>query len=501
MNNRGAGHLYVVHGRMGSLDVDAKVIPTDGYFSVMGYWHDITGDPEQARPAGWPTDNGYAVSQVNPSVWFINVFQRRKGTGFRLGDRVRQLVSEIARSGLRPTESRSTLRIAVPVLGIGRGGMGARRGEALDVLLRALWDSVRTVGVDIVLVTPDPAVFGAAQYRRRTIAESGTGSLPWGLSAPALAEAKRLGVLARDGHLALFLGAGVSMAAGLPDWDGLLTRIAERTKQDYGQVKALGSLDAAELLKRDSDQRQIGELVRDIIGKPKKIALAHGILAGFDAQETITTNYDALFELAVEQAGRTTPTVLPWEPAEVGRPWLLKLHGDLQRADSIVLTRRDFVLFDARSRPAGSLLQATLMTRHLLIVGTSLADDNVIRLAMEVDDYLRRNGVRSAQGTFIDVSGKAARQRLWSEQFHWHVCEGEDITQRVRQMEIFLDVAAAYAARNASWLLDPRFEGLLSDSEQRVTAKVRSALAQVPDADSGLLVPLKEIREQLGGAG
>lgn len=501
MNVRAPGHLYVVHGRLGSLDVDAKIIPTDGHFAVVGYWHDITGDPEAACPAGWPAADGYAVSRVDPSVWFINVVQRHRASGFPLRERLLQLISEIRRSGLRPATSRSMLRIAVPVLGIGRGGMGARRGEVLDGLLRALWHSVRTVGVDIVLVTPDPAVFGAAQYRRRTIAESGTGSQPWDLSGPALDEAKRLGALAREGHLALFLGAGVSMAAGLPDWDGLLAEIATRTNQDYTQVKNLGALDAAELMNKGTGEGKIGKLVCDIIGTPTKIALAHGLLAGLDAQEAITTNYDALFEYAVEQTGRTRPTVLPWERAEVGRPWLLKLHGDLHRAESVVLTRRDFVLFDARSRPAGSLLQATLMTRHLLLVGTSLADDNVIRLAMEVDDYLRRNGVHSAQGTFIDVSGKAARQRLWSDQFHWQVCEGKEITDRVRQMEIFLDVVAAYAARNASWLLDPRFEGLLSDSEQRVAAKVRSALAQVPDADSGLLVPLKEIREQLGGAG
>ena len=42
--------------------------------------------------------------------------------------------------------------------------------------------------------------------------------------------------------------------------------------------------------------------------------------------------------------------------------------------------------FDAR--PAcGALLQSLLMTEHLLVVGVSLNDDNIVRLAYEVQAY------------------------------------------------------------------------------------------------------------------
>ena len=251
----------------------------------------------------------------------------------------------------------------------------------------------------------------------------------------------------------------------------------------------------------EAEGETVEHIVRKILDtKTEKVSLAHGLLAGLNAHEVITTNYDALFERAVKEAGAPVPTVLPWESVQVGRPWLLKLHGDLVRPGSIVLTRRDFVLFDARSRPAGSLLQATLMTKHLLIVGASLADDNVIRLAMEVDDYLDRNQTAVAkQGTFVDVSGQAARQDLWSNQFDWYVCKAPEFNDRIREMEIFLDVVAAYAARNAPWLLDPRFAGLLSTDEQRIVDDVRAALALVPSGDDGLLAPLREVREELGG--
>lgn len=78
--------------------------------------------------------------------------------------------------------------------------------------------------------------------------------------------------------------------------------------------------------------------------------------------------------------GRPVTSVMPWRDATPGHPWILKMLGDVARPDSIVLTRRHFVRCDAATRPAGSMLQALLLTRHLLFVGASLNDDNVSRL-------------------------------------------------------------------------------------------------------------------------
>ena len=58
--------------------------------------------------------------------------------------------------------------------------------------------------VDIVLVTREAAAFAAAQELRSTWPDE-----RWPLDAHDLAEAGRLGELARSGRLVLFLGAGV----------------------------------------------------------------------------------------------------------------------------------------------------------------------------------------------------------------------------------------------------------------------------------------------------
>jgi hypothetical protein len=62
-----------------------------------------------------------------------------------------------------------------------------------------------------------------------------------------------------------------------------------------------------------------------------------------------------------------------------------------------------------------------------------------------------------------------------------------------------LDVVAAYAATDASWLLDDRFSGLLNRDERRIVERVKDALGEVPDDTSGLLGPLVSVRQSLGG--
>lgn len=89
--------------------------------------------------------------------------------------------------------------------------MGSQRGGVLRELLLGLDHAAREIGVDVVLVTPESSVYGAAQHLRRGLAS-------WPLDAGRMAHAQRLGHLGRTGHLSLFLGAGASVSAGLPTW-------------------------------------------------------------------------------------------------------------------------------------------------------------------------------------------------------------------------------------------------------------------------------------------
>ena len=75
--------------------------------------------------------------------------------------------------------------------------------------------------------------------------------------------------------------------------------------------------------------------------------------------------------------------MLPWGRVPGRPPWLLKIHGDLKNKD-LVFTREDYDDYATHHRPLGAVVQALLITRHLVFVGYSLRDSDFVELANEV---------------------------------------------------------------------------------------------------------------------
>ena len=458
------GHLFVVHGRMEGVVHDVAIVPTASSFHIRGYWKPLLGDDtDRLRPRGWPQP-GYARAHGRDDVWFVNVGGRRGAGADVIVDRTVAALHEIAAAGPTPTRNRIKPLVAVPVLGIEGGGLGQERGDVVRRLLNALTDAASELDLDVAVVTPDASVYGAAQYLRRQTAQ-------WPLPAEQLQSAREIGAAARQGELALFMGAGVSIPAGLPTWGGLLKQLAEEHAIDVGEgFSSLNALDQAQYL--HNKVQKLGDHVARIVVEAKVPALGHVLLAALGCTEAVTTNYDRLYEHAVRmQRGEgNVATVMPWDHPRFGKPWILKLHGDVNVPDSIVLTRQQFVSFDAETRPAGALLQTLLMTRHVLFVGASLTDDNVVRLAYEVDRYRRHYHLEGPVGTLLDVDEDQVRRELWDGQLTWLSMSGTTIEERSRTLEIFLDAVAAHASDEASWLLDERFKGLLDADAELVRA-------------------------------
>ncbi|WP_435747521.1 SIR2 family protein [Nocardioides sp. SYSU DS0663] len=453
-----ASHLFVVRGRIETVVHDAAVVPTDDQGEVADHWRPVV-------------DGG-------PPVWFVSV---GNGDGLPAEELVRRVVAavdEVAAAGLPPASNRVKPVLAVPVLGLEGGGHDRDRGEVVQALLAGLAEAVARVDLDVALVVPDASVHAAAQHVRARLG-------PPGLDPRLAEEARRLGDLARRGRLALLLGAGVSVPAGLPSWGDMLATLAERTGHvDVARAPGLTLLDQAQLLERRVPD--LGEQVAAICGEHHRGSLAHALLASLGCREAVTTNYDGLYEAAVRAAGGEL-AVLPWDDAATSptpagpSAWVLKLHGDVEHPDGIVLTRRDVVRFDARVRPAGSMLQTLALTRHLLVVGASMTDDNVVRLLQEVQAHREDHGMDGEIGTVLDVDGDEARGELWAGQLRWLSVPGARVEERARMLEVLLDAVAAEAADDACWLLDPRFAGLLDEEGRELAELGRRLRARVED--------------------
>ena len=466
---RADGHVFVVHGRMESVLHDGALVPTDDEGTLESYWQPLVGtNPlpvERLRAVGW-------ARLADTATWMVSVADPRALSLEEILTRGCQALRSVAEalSATRPVGGRGLPRIAVPFLGLGGTGYGSSSGNVIVRLLDWASDQADQLGIDIVLVNPSPSVYAAAQYERGRRLEGRSRS-----------EAADLGRLIRDKRVALFFGAGVGIPAGLPSWDQLLARLGA----DIDESGSLGATDRAELIEQ-SYGSAFKSRVAGIISSAHTPSLVHALLASLDIREAVTTNYDRLYEGALAAAGREAKTVFPWDTNPSDGSWILKLHGDIEHEDSIVLTRRHMVKYDAANRPSGSVLQSLLLTKHVLMIGLSLTDDNVIRLAHEVQAYRQehRHGSEAPTpfGTLLDVSADSTRAKLWKNQIEWVAMGGADLGSRARELELFLDELAIHACATSSWLLDERFAGLFSNDEDRSIADdIRSLYARLGD--------------------
>ena len=158
---------------------------------------------------------------------------------------------------MKPLARRKKFLLAVPVLGTGYGGAGDQTGNILQMLLDTCTHAVkRHDDLDMGIVCADAPTFALAQkLRRKMIREDKTLWPSFDVfSHGRQAQAEELAQLAAKGQLCLFIGAGVSVAAGGLTWLGLLWEIEKKfdTPPIYERLK---KDDEAEV--RSSKERRI----------------------------------------------------------------------------------------------------------------------------------------------------------------------------------------------------------------------------------------------------
>lgn len=217
--------------------------------------------------------------------------------------------------------------------------------------------------------------------------------------------------------------------------------------------------------------------------------------------EAVTTNYDDLYESACEQPHGYGLSVLPREGPKAGeedfdgrRSWVLKLHGDVKKPESIILTRSQYFSFDADSSPMASVVQAAMVTRHMMFVGYSVSDLNFIRLAYQVRALFERFHVNSEIGTVITLASDLGQQELWKDTLSYIQVEGKD-EEAGRNIEILLDYIAQEACDEASYLLDKRYKGALDHDERRLAEQLRELVKSVRGSGPAAMAVRQLLRE------
>jgi len=236
--------------------------------------------------------------------------------------------------------------------------------------------------------------------------------------------------------------------------------------------------DAAQVIGQALGSKGLQESIVELLSQQTQYGLSHSLLASMRLPEAVTTNYDNLYESASEQPHAGGLRVLPREGLNVSkedasghRSWVVKLHGDVEKPETIILTRSQYFSFDANSSPMASVVQAAMVTRHMMFVGYSVSDLNFIRLAYQVRALFERFHVDSEIGTVITLASDPGQQELWKDTLSYVQVEGKD-AEAGRNIEILLDYMAQAACDEASYLLDKRYEGALDDSERLLAERL-----------------------------
>ena len=142
--------------------------------------------------------------------------------------------------------------------------------------------------------------------------------------------------------------------------------------------------------------------IKKAIDKNREPSPILRMLADLEFPIVITTNYDHLYEKALEQKAKAENIANPYQisiynpniisrektvdcPAKPNpkQPYILKIHGDIDVRESIVLTDEDYIQFVLRMsetspyHPFGKNVLAHLMRWPTLFVGYSLMDYNL----------------------------------------------------------------------------------------------------------------------------
>lgn len=214
-----------------------------------------------------------------------------------------------------------------------------------------------------------------------------------------------------QGKAAAFVGAGCSIPCGFPSWENLLKEAA--AELGLSDTKGVDLVSLAQYYKNEKNRRAVNKLLRDKIAlHPLSPSADHKVLVSLPITTFWTTNYDALIETSLADAGKTsricrTPQDLAGR-TQHDETVVYKMHGDVENPSSMVLTREDYETYHANNEAFLTKLKADLIDNTFLFVGFSFEDPNINYVLGHLRVLLK--GAKTRHFWIIKVEKQAAGQ-------------------------------------------------------------------------------------------
>lgn len=179
----------------------------------------------------------------------------------------------------------------------------------------------------------------------------------------------------------VFLGAGVSTAAGLPTWGALIAILQASLLEHSAETREFfddgDPLVKAQYLYDHVDRITVIKEIRDVFQRAPTSAEVHKQLTALPLKAIITTNWDSLIESAFQT--QHLPMTPVWRDNQIssitiGSTTLVKFHGTIEDADSLVFAEDDYYDSYQRNPLIRQLLATLVATSTVVLLGYSYRD-------------------------------------------------------------------------------------------------------------------------------
>jgi Sir2- and TIR-associating SLOG family/SIR2-like domain len=241
--------------------------------------------------------------------------------------------------------------------------------------------------------------------------------------------------LAND-NAAVFIGAGLSKAAGYVDWPGLLDPVAKELCLDVKKENDLVALAQYYVNKRGANKHQLSQLLIEDFSDLQEPTENHRILARLPIRTFWTTNYDTMIENVLQSAGKIADVKYTREQLTSTKPRrdvvVYKMHGDVNHPSSAVLTKDDYEGYHRTHEAFITALSGSLVSTTFCFLGFSFNDPNL--------DYVLgriRTTFAKHQRAHCCITKRRSRKEFSSKaQFDYAVIKQQLVTEDLLRFNI-----------------------------------------------------------------
>ena len=192
-------------------------------------------------------------------------------------------------------------------------------------------------------------------------------------------------------NLSIFLGAGISMDAGLPSWKDLFKNAAKKTGIDINNANDYYQI--AQYCENKLGRATLRNDIDDLLRKTDHKSNYTNAAVELPADSYWTTNFDTVLDRALENKYKIQPNIIYRDydltkTRKKSTRTIYKMNGHLDDQNSWVLTKRDLENYNKDHEAMLAFFKRELVINTFLFLGYSFTDTLVLSALRDVRRYL-----------------------------------------------------------------------------------------------------------------